>query len=187
MHLKYLGDSFDIVKQSFLRWLSPWGRWCAHPMLTEPLSSSNAKVLSGLLGVRLISRQVLDADTDRNAYFTGARECASHLFLDPDTGVSLKHVARSKAPKYLLREELAAIVEARPRALTLVFDQSVARGREREQLAKKTAALKAHGLFSTAYVSHACFLFVASDRRLLDKAVRSLQRASHLPSSRFVE
>ena len=82
---------------------------------------------------------VLDPDTDRDGYLAPARTCASHVFLDPDTGVTLKKIKAPEAPKYLLGDELVAIVQARPEWLTLVFDQSVARGKERAQLEEKLA------------------------------------------------
>lgn len=33
MHVRYFGDSYDIVKQSLLRWLAPLGPWAAHPIV----------------------------------------------------------------------------------------------------------------------------------------------------------
>jgi len=38
MRMRYFGDSYDIVKQSLLRWLRPLGEWSVHPMFTEPVS-----------------------------------------------------------------------------------------------------------------------------------------------------
>jgi len=34
--LDKFGDSYGIVKQGLLRWLSPCGPWLAHPMFTGP-------------------------------------------------------------------------------------------------------------------------------------------------------
>lgn len=186
MRLKFLGDSFDIVKQSLLRWLGSCGPWSAHPMFTERFSSAEAEVLSRLLGVPLLLQNVLTPDTDRDAYFASARECASHLFLDPDTGLSLRTVPADRRPAYLLREELVAIADLRPERLTLVFDQSLARGNEREQMEGKLAALADDGLHGFAYVSHACFLLVGRDGDAVTKALEAVQHQSRLPESRFL-
>lgn len=187
MRPKFFGDSFDIVKQSLIRWLGRCGPWSAHPMFTEPVSSAEAKVFAQLLGVPLLSREVLAVDTDRTAYFACARSCESHLFLDPDTGLRLEKVNDGKEPAYLLGEELVAIADSRPEWLTLVFDQSVARGKEREQLKHKLATFARRGLHGFAYVSHACFLLVGRDRDALVTAVKAVQQQSGLPASRFVE
>lgn len=186
MRLPFLGDSFDIVKQSLLRWLGTCGPWSAHPMFTEPFPSADAEVLSRLLGVPLLSREVLTPDTDRDAYFAPARDCSSHLFLDPDTGLSLRTVPAAKRPTYLLRAELVDIAGSRPERLTLVFDKSVARGKEREQMEGKIAALADDGLHGFAYVSHACFLLVGRNGDAVVKALKAIQHQSRLPESRFL-
>jgi hypothetical protein len=72
MHVRFLGDSFDIVKQSLLRWLAQCGSWSAHPMFTEEVTVDQAEAFSCLLGVPLISREVLSSESDRAAYFTAA-------------------------------------------------------------------------------------------------------------------
>lgn len=87
MKLQYLGDSYDIVKQSLLRWLASCGTWKAHPMFTERVSFEDAASFSRLLGVPLLSCVVLETETDREAYFASARLCVNHLFLDPDIGI----------------------------------------------------------------------------------------------------
>lgn len=186
MRLDKFGDTYDVVKQSLLRWLGNLGPWAAHPMFTEAVSGPEAKAFAGLLGVPLLSSEVLGANTDRIAYFTPARACASHLFLDPDTGLTLKKMEVSRIPAYLLGEELVSIVQARPEWLTLVFDQSVARGRERQQLEEKLAALAAHHVHGWAYMSHACFLLLGCDGPTVKRAVQVVQAQSRLPASRFV-
>ena len=55
MNPKFLGDSYDIVKQSLLRWLADMGTWTTHPMFTEPISTEQANAFSRLLGTRLLS------------------------------------------------------------------------------------------------------------------------------------
>jgi hypothetical protein len=183
---RYLGDSYDIVKQSFLRWLRDCGAWAAHPMFTERVTPEEADVFSRLLGVPLLSSDVLEAETNREAYFASARSCQDHLFLDPDTGLRLKVDRTKNHPSYLFGPEVLSIVSERPTSLTLVFDQSLARGREREQLAEKMAFLGKRGVYSFAYVSHACFILMSTDQELVKKASGVIQDASALPAARFV-
>jgi hypothetical protein len=55
-----LGDSYDIVKRSLLRWLG--GEWFVHPMLTAAPSKGDAAFISayeGLVGASVISSTVL--------------------------------------------------------------------------------------------------------------------------------
>jgi len=42
MRMRYFGDSYDIVKQSLLRWLQSFGPWSVLPMFTEPVSDEEA-------------------------------------------------------------------------------------------------------------------------------------------------
>src|SRR6266446_819700 len=185
MHVRFLGDSFDVVKQSLLRWLAHCGPWSAHPMFTEEVTIAEAETLSSLLGVSLISCEVLSTHSDRATYFAAARACSTHLFLDPDTGLFLGRLGHRREPAYLYADELAAIA-ARPKALTLVFDQSVPRGGERASLERKLSILAAEGLPGIGYVSHACFILVGREKGLVEDALRVLLRQSHLPKERFV-
>jgi hypothetical protein len=186
MNPKYLGDSYDIVKHCLLRWLGALGPWTAHPMFTEAVSDQQAAAFSALLGVPLISTDVLAQGADRDAYFASARSCASHLFLDPDTGVRMKSTRGKKAPAYVFLEELVRIASRQQGVLTLVFDQSVQRGAEANGLTTKLIALARKGLHSFAYRSHACFLVVGPGRELVAVARNVLDRKAHLPKDRFV-
>ncbi len=186
MNPKYLGDSYDIVKQSLLRWLANTGTWATHPMFTEDVSTEQAEAFSSLLGTRLLSCDTLTHGTDRDAYLAPARDCHHHVFLDPDTGIRLKPTKGAKAPHYLFGTELAAIADACPERLILVFDQSLARGKEREQIQTKLGSLTKQHMLGIAYISHACFVLVGKNRTLLDSAFETLKKESHLPECRFL-
>jgi hypothetical protein len=155
-------------------------------MFTECVSNEQAAIFSRLLGVRLLSSDVLETDTDREAYFADARSCAHHLFLDPDTGLRLKVSAGKDRPSYLFGPEVVSIVRERPKSLTLVFDKSLARGRESEQLQVKLDYLYERGIASAAYVSHACFILMATNEELIGKALGMIERESGLPTTRFL-
>lgn len=182
----YLGDSYDIVKQSFLRWLGTLGAWRACPMFTEVVDDKNADLLSGLLGIPLLSKDVLNQETDRKKYFSLAIACQDHLFLDPDTGLRLMPIGGKNHPLYLFGPEVVELVLSRPKGLTLVFDQALPRGREREHLRKKMAFFAEHRILSFAYVSHACFILMSSDPALMGRARDVVQKESRLPEARFL-
>lgn len=188
MKPEFLGDSYDIVKHCLLRWLASMGPWATHPMFTERASSEQADTYAHLLGTRILSREILTCEVDRDVYLAAARECHEHVFLDPDTGIRLKRkpTARKKAPLYLFDNELVAIADARPRKLTLVFDQSLKRGSKHQELQHKLSTLASHGVHSVAYVSHACFVLAGKDRSLVETALDTLKKESHLPGSRFL-
>jgi len=186
MNLKFLGDSYDIVKRSLLKWLEPVGTWATHPMFTESVSREQADTFSRLLGTRLLSHDVLTQTTDRDAYLAPARDSSDHVFLDPDTGIRPKPTGGMRAPRYLFGTELVLIANARPERLTLVFDQALGRGDEPSQLQTKLDDFAQQGVLGIAYVSHACFVLVGKDRTLLESAFEMLKKESSLPENRFL-
>jgi hypothetical protein len=155
-------------------------------MFTEQVSATDAEAFSRLLGAPLISTEVLSRRTPRDTYFASAVSSPDNLFLDPDTGLRAKASTGAKAPSYLFLDELVRIAEARPRALTLVFDQCLARGSEREELEAKLATCRGRGLHGLAYVSHACFVLVSRDPDVSAAAGETLRRESRLPTYRFL-
>jgi len=183
---QHFGDSYDLVKQSFLGWLSALGAWTIHPMFTAP-SCEWAQEFSKLVGCRLLSTEVLRPETNRSEYFATSHRFG-HLFLDPDTGLSKKHIPLRKRPAYLMWQELILIGKAKERrhCLTLVFDQSVARGQERPQVELKLRLLRSEGLFGLAYVSQACFILVSQDRHLVSCAHKLIVNQSRLPADRLI-
>src|SRR2546429_1762795 len=148
MRISYLGDSYDIVKQSLLGWLRPLGEWSVHPMFTEPVSSAEVAAFESLLSAKIVSTEVLTLDTERAAYFSCGLSCG-HLFLDPDTGLRMRPTRGVRAPEFLFASEVVYLAERRPDSLTLVFDQSVGRGSERLHLERKVRELRHHGVFGS--------------------------------------
>ena len=136
MHIKYFGDSYDVVKQSLLKWLQAFGEWSVHPMFTASVPHVKTSAFEALLGAKVISRSVLTSRTERSAYFACAHSCGN-LFLDPNTGLRLQDIGGTRAPNYLFASELVQLAEHRPESLTVVFDQSLQRGKELSGLNKK--------------------------------------------------
>ena len=187
MHIKYFGDSYDIVKQSFIRWLGDFGEWSVHPMFTEPVTPAYTSAFTTFLGARLLSDAVLKADTDRPTYFACASRCGN-LFLDPNTGLRVMSVNGRRAPQFLFASELIFLVQNRPAAaLTLVFDQSHPRGSAGlVSLNQKLQHLSDHQIPAFAYASHACFIVAGHDPVLVKNARARLLAKSQLPEYRLV-
>jgi hypothetical protein len=185
MRMRFFGDSYDIVKQSLLRWLHGFGEWSVHPMFTEVAPADKVSVFESFLDAHVVSTETLTLNTDRLAYFERASSCG-HLFLDPDTGLRMLPTRGVRAPEYLFASEVLRLSERRPNSLTLVFDQSVGRGSEQLHLENKLRGLREHGVFGTAYLSHACFVLVGRDRALVERARAQVIAQSRLPEDRFL-
>ena len=93
----------------------------------------------------------------------------------------------AKAVNYVFLDELTDAVRLRPDYLTLVFDQSLQRGLERQGVGKKLDRLQAAGVSGFAYVSHASFLVLSGDAALSAHALDNLLAQSLLPKARILE
>jgi hypothetical protein len=183
--MEYFGDSYDIVKQSLLRWLRSFGEWAVYPMFTEDVSDQDKEAFGEFLVGKIISKEKLTTYSNREEYFIIAANCKYNLFLDPDIGVKYNNKSPNM-PAYIMFNELVNMVKKRPNLLTLVFDQSLARGKEREQLQRKLDSLLADGIYGVAYVSHACFMLISCNKKLIETATKLLLKKSLLPVNRFI-
>ena len=156
---------------------------CPPDVYTAAPTNEFARELARLLWAPLISAEVLVPGTNRDDYF---RPCVSQgsLFLDPNTGIRDQQQA-DPPENYLFSADLVRLVIARPSFLTLVFDQSLQRGNEWQQVSAKLDRMRQEGVLGFSYVSHAAFLVVAQDRQLLLEARQSLVQLSRLPDDRF--
>jgi len=187
MKRQYFGDSYDIVKKSFLIWLSEFGPWTTHPMFTESFKQQDAEAFSRLLGTPLLSLDVLTSQTNREEYFSSCRS-AGNLFLDPDTGVRLEPCCGRNSENYVFGTELVEWCELRANALTLIFDQSYSRGIKKEiVLQEKLKYFADKRIYGFAYDSHATFLLLGPDSKLVMRARQRLLEVSGLPEWRFGE
>ena len=185
MKLQYFGDSYDIVKKALIAWLGEFGDWAAHPMFTEAVSHERIEMFSRFLGARLLSTEILTPKTDRATYLAPCQS-VGNLFLDPDTGVRLQARDDAKSVDYVFGQELVVLSRARPMALTMVFDQSYSRGDQKSQIQEKLSSLGSQGVHGFAYCSHAPFLILSVDAKLVRRAYSSLLKASGLPSWRLI-
>ena len=187
MRLAYFGDSFDLVKRSLIASLADFGPWSVQPMFTELVSRPDAARFARFLGATLVSGRQLASDTDRSDFLQSSMR-AHALLLDPDTGLK-ENVRHGKRPHYLLFSELSDLVAARPRELTVVFDQSVARAKDdarRNELGEKLKALAELNVSACYYFSHAPCLIASRSKRVLRSARRVLLRSARLPESRLL-
>lgn len=186
MKLQYFGDSYDIVKKFLVGALSEFGPWVTHPMFTEEVTDRQAFEFSRLIGTPLVSVEVLTPQTNREEYFSSCRT-AGHLFLDPDTGVRLEPCRGKKSENFVFGPELVEWCGDRPKALTLIFDQSYSREFKKEiLLQKKLGYFADNNTFGFAYDSHATFLLLGADPKLVESAREKLLEVSGLPESRLV-
>ena len=156
-------------------------------MFTEDVDPTHAEAFSRFLGVPLLSTQVLHRSSDRDAYFSSATSSAQHLFLDPNTGLRIPSASRANAQDFVNGTELVKIARSRPDRLTLVFDQGIDRRYSpREQIKTKLAWLAQHAVYGAAYESHACFILASATQEVLEEALATLLKHSHLPSARVV-
>lgn len=185
MDLKHFGDSYDIVKKSLLQWLAPFGPWGAHPMFSHPVSEIEAESFSRFLAVPLTSTAVISLASDRPNYFRESGNCRS-IFLDPNTGVRLHRGESRRATEFVFSDEVVEMARTKSKGLVLVFDQSLARGSEREQVRAKLASFSEQGIDGFAYISHASFLILGQSSELVRDARSAVLISSGLPEARIV-
>lgn len=181
MHSEYLGDSYDLVKHTLLRWLEPLGAWAAHPMFRFSFDETFVASYEGLIGVPTITQKPIPRGRKRFEHLHLADAFGNVLF-DPDTGLK---VSGGQRRTHLMIEELVSLVRARPKSLSLVFDQSLSRGQQRDALFNKVASLRNSQLAAFGYFSHACFVAVSQYRLLLDFAKQLLTDAG-VPDERLL-
>jgi hypothetical protein len=134
----------------------------------------------------MISTEVLTANTNREYYLSCATGCGN-LFLDPDIGFRLLETGlRAPRTKYLFAREFVHLSQQRLNSLTLVFDQSLPRGRERSCMEHKLAEVQSYGVYCFAYMSHACFILGGRDEALVRRAFDCVITESRLPEARFL-
>lgn len=187
MHIKYFGDSYDIVKRFFVSNLGALGPWSVQPMFAEPTESKDAERFAAFIGASLLSRTLVGTTAER-AESLAASKSSGHLLLDPDIGLKMLDAPKSPSPAHLYGDELTEIVGARPSYLTVVFDQSVARAAHAQQLKEKRQKLayfRKKGIGGFVYDSHASFVFLSQEAALIEKAFLALRRTG-LPESRLV-
>ena len=180
MNFKHFGDSYDIVKQSLLMWLSsPRDKWFVHPMFTDSCPQRYAADYCRFLGVPAVTTQTIRG-VRREIWIRKASACPMNLFLDPDTGITSNE--SKSGNKHIRIFDLIKIVKARPGKLTLVFDQSFANTGVRDKL----EYLHRHRVWGLAYDSYAKFFLVSTKPEILFSAKRRLLQASSLPKSRLI-
>ncbi len=190
MREEYIGDSYDFVKQSFLRWLG--GEWSVHPMFTEQVSDQGVEAYTAVLrnnnnnNIEIISRDELNVD--RDGFCAAACNVPANLFLDPDTGLTLN--GGNPGWSHLTAAEIVKIVvnPVRTEFLTMVFDQSIDRnaGEPQQQTLDKLNYLQGQDVYAFAYVSHSCLIVASGKQGITQDALRRVRNQSRLPCKRLI-
>jgi hypothetical protein len=172
VHEKYLGDSFDVVKRFLAERLAAVAPLLAHPRFIPTRIRPAFE--------RMMTIPILGAELPPMPF---------GLFLDPDTGIPLPdasvRVTASHAPLRFIADEFARLKPV----YVVCFDQSHHRGcgmSRSEQRRRKQEALRAVGLESFYYVSHAPFLFAAAETDIID-SLRNRLVESGIPAWRLSE
>jgi len=124
MKLGFLGDAFDYWKGSLFCRLQREGilvDFFVDPMLTDPENwqASDFRLYADLLQIRpsqiLHHKRKLQAE--REQYFAEVMHTGD-LFLDPDTGIDLRHARHNNIERYVKVNEIRQLVEGNlPRIL----------------------------------------------------------------------
>ena len=155
--------------------LAPGEPWGIVPMFTDEWSREQIEQFECLLGGEVLQREQLTPTTDREAYFRDALKIG-HIFVDPDTGVSIENRKPEDWPKFISLEELSDLVVNNPNHLTLVYDQSYSRQRHliQPRMERKLARLLKSGVAGFGYLGQACFLILSCDEEILRRARQDL-------------
>src|SRR5687768_14973430 len=111
---------------------------------SRAVTEHEATAFSRFLGVPLVSTGTLSQKSDRRDYLAACKNCRS-IFLDPDTGIRIKRNEPKRSTEFIFADELTEITKERGNGLVLVFDQSVARGSERQHAQAKLNHFKNQG------------------------------------------
>ena len=168
----YLGDSYDLVKRFWADTLAPVGRLFAHHKFIPNEIRADYTRVTGV--------PVLVSEERITTPFG--------ILMDPNTGIPLPTETRtsassSHAPLPFIVQEIGRLNPA----YVICFDQSRHRKRDLDQVGQrdsKRAFLTEYGIQSFYYVSHAPFLFLASDAQVL-KAIRLRLESCGIPRWRF--
>ncbi len=157
-------------------------------MFSKSVCQAFAEEFSSFLEAPLVTIEQVPVRSKRDGYFENAIAWHStdHLFLDPDTGVSL---SQNYGSEHLTLGEMVKIANGRRGKLVLVFDQSFSRStvdNKMRRTKEKLACLKECGVHGLVYYSHANFILASSDEKVLCNAEMTLREASRLPSKRFI-
>ncbi len=193
MNPAFFGDSFDIVKREVIRGLAEPEGWAVHPMYFDAERDDGFdRRHAEFLGIDLAKGNT----SDRKMVVEVGEKCQRHLFLDPDTGLRVPgkkergHGQHRK--KHLNVPELAeiTIAQRRKHKLTLVFDQSNVRNKDRRENVKerlKELRSRKRKIYGAAYVcKHVVFIWVSHNEDTVENATHRLIDCSGLPVCRFV-
>ena len=166
MNPTYFGDSYDLVKRFFCAELTALGYSVAvDPMFTGTWNGKERDFY------RLIGAE--------HEALHGRAASRTVLFIDPDTGVH-----RTPSAKHISPHQIVA--EAERHSLVFSFDQSFSRQSKPAVLMReKLACIRELGCHGMYYDSHARFLFVAAEEKVLHE-LRAHLVSLGMPNARLI-
>ncbi len=119
MKVNHIGDSYDIVKKFLVHSLAPDAKWVAFPMFNHEVKTDDIHTYEDFLHVQVISKTVITKDNRIDCL--ASLDHYRYIFIDPDTGISLR---TTNSVKHIFGSELVKLCKESPKRLLLVFDQS---------------------------------------------------------------
>ena len=155
MKFKHFGNSYDVIKKALIAWFGECGVRNAHLMFTEAVTPDRSTLFARFPAEKLVSTEERTPRTNRAGYFLPCRG-AGKLFLDPDTGISLKTLRDAKSINYISGPEIIDLNLTRPESLMVVFDQRYGRAEDSSRKFKRNySSLQLMDFTALSYASHA--------------------------------
>lgn len=200
MKLKYQGDVMDVVKHWYFSVMHNGiiEKLVVFPMFTETWCGAQKEQYIRLFGQHATFAQSEPLDSkkcwtlnhgkeNRKCYFSYGSSCKTHdYFIDPNTGLQLDRKKHFDGRDYVFLPDLTHLLSSDCDHIAFVYDQSLGRGREEEELEEKQKRLFSAGFLSVCYVAQTAIWAIgrsAARDRLLAVFGR-LDRVEWLPKSR---
>ena len=184
MHRSHLGDTNDLAKRPFMEMLAPIDRWVVVPMLEGPWEPEEIVAYRNIVGAQLSTEDVLTAATRGEVLSTTGHD--GHAYFDPTTGVRRPVETQQNSSKHIRIDELARETSRRPKALTVVYDQSAVRGESaQDALLDKLEQLMSFDVNGLGYLAQAPHLILSCDEVAIQSARQRLLGAG-IPDPRII-
>ena len=186
MHLRFLGDTYDLAKGRLLSILVPDGPWGIIPMFTDIWNQEQITLYEQLVGGTVLNPAQFLLGRGRQAYFDNVTN-VGNVFVDPDTGARLE-VGGSNRVRYIFGHELIALMVPNSNSLVVSYDQSYANSTDQQRVTVMRAKidwLVGQGAQGFGYLGQASFLILSCDPEAIVQARQNLLNVG-VPDSRLV-
>ena len=180
MNVSHLSDTNDLAKRPLMEILAPIQEWVVVPMFQGEWSLEEIGAYRKIVAAELTTTGKLRGQRNREGLLSTTGH-DGHAYFDPTTGVKRPDETQQNSSKHIRIYELARETSRRPKALTVVYDQSAVRGESAEDaLLDKLEQLMAFGVNGLGYLAQAPHLILSCDevaihnarQRLLDSGIQ---------------